>query len=171
MRSASRQRANEGSPTYLHRLNRASLRLARLSRYLTAGRDLATSRFSGGNAALTPGLPPGGASSLGSMRPIIMNRGFIAHSTKMLHFPARLSTSASSHHDLSLAAFITNIAESDFRYTQPARQPPPDIKPREYEPHELGSVEFAAIGQKCPAGSPADSGRGVLPVGGRKSHD
>ena len=35
-----------------------------------------------------------------------------------LHFPARLSTSASSHHDLSLAAFITNIAEFDFRYTQ-----------------------------------------------------
>src|SRR4029453_4555098 len=31
---------------------------------------------------------------------------------------ARLSASASSHHDLSLAVFITNIAESDFRYTQ-----------------------------------------------------
>jgi hypothetical protein len=29
-----------------------------------------------------------------------------------------LSASASSHHDLSLAGFITNIAESDFRYTQ-----------------------------------------------------
>jgi hypothetical protein len=28
-----------------------------------------------------------------------------------------LSTSASSHHDLFLAAFITSIAESDFRYT------------------------------------------------------
>ena len=36
----------------------------------------------------------------------------------MLHFPARLSASASSHHDLSLAAFITNIAKSNFRYTQ-----------------------------------------------------
>jgi hypothetical protein len=47
------------------------------------------------------------------------DREFIAHSTKMLHFPVRLSTSASSNHDLSLAAFITNIAESDFRYTQP----------------------------------------------------
>jgi hypothetical protein len=29
-----------------------------------------------------------------------------------------LSASASSHRDLSLAVFITNIAESDFRYTQ-----------------------------------------------------
>ena len=40
-----------------------------------------------------------------------------AKAEKMLHFPARLSTSVSSDHDLSLAAFITNIAESDFRYT------------------------------------------------------
>jgi hypothetical protein len=47
-----------------------------------------------------------------------MSREFFAHSTKMLHFPARLSTSASSHHAPSLAAFITDIAESDFRYTQ-----------------------------------------------------
>jgi hypothetical protein len=31
-----------------------------------------------------------------------------------LHFPVGLSTSASSHHDLSLAAFITDIVESDF---------------------------------------------------------
>jgi len=46
-----------------------------------------------------------------------MRREFIAHSTKMLRFPARSSTSASSHHGLSLAAYITNIAESDFRYT------------------------------------------------------
>src|SRR6266498_2602373 len=35
---------------------------------------------------------------------------------------ARLSASASSHRDLSLAVFITNIAESDFRYTQHPRQ-------------------------------------------------
>ena len=41
----------------------------------------------------------------------------------MLHFPARLSTSVSSDHDLSLAAFITNIAESDFRYTLQSRYP------------------------------------------------
>jgi hypothetical protein len=46
-----------------------------------------------------------------------MSREFIAHSTKMLHFPARLSASALSHHSLSLADFITNIAESDFGYT------------------------------------------------------
>jgi hypothetical protein len=43
-----------------------------------------------------------------------MGREFIAHSTKALHFPVGLSTSASSHHDLSLAAFITNIVESGF---------------------------------------------------------
>ena len=30
----------------------------------------------------------------------------------------RLSASARSHHSLSLAAFITNIAESNYRYTQ-----------------------------------------------------
>jgi hypothetical protein len=31
---------------------------------------------------------------------------------------ARLSASESSHRDLSSAVFITNIVESDFRYTQ-----------------------------------------------------
>ena len=36
----------------------------------------------------------------------------------MPHSIGRLSASALSHHDLSLVAFITNIAESDFRYTQ-----------------------------------------------------
>jgi hypothetical protein len=36
----------------------------------------------------------------------------------MPHSIGRLSMSASSHHSLSLAAFITNIAESNFRYTQ-----------------------------------------------------
>jgi hypothetical protein len=35
-------------------------------------------------------------------------------------FHRRLSASASSHHSLSSMAFITNIAESDFRYTQRA---------------------------------------------------
>ena len=62
-----------------------------------------------------------------------MSREFIAHSTKMLHFPARLSTSVSLHHDLSLAAFITNIAESDFRYTQPdglINIPSPGVPPK-----------------------------------------
>jgi hypothetical protein len=32
---------------------------------------------------------------------------------------AQLSASESSHRDLSSAGFITNIVESDFRYTQP----------------------------------------------------
>jgi hypothetical protein len=36
----------------------------------------------------------------------------------MPHSTGRLSASASSHHSLSSAAFITNIAESDFRHAQ-----------------------------------------------------
>src|SRR6516225_189572 len=47
---------------------------------------------------------------------IIMNRAFIARWTRMRHFTGPLSASASSHHSLSSAAFITNIAESDFRH-------------------------------------------------------
>src|SRR5262249_61073568 len=50
---------------------------------------------------------------------IIMNRAFIARWTRMPHSTGRLSASASSHHGLSSAAFITNIAESDFRHAQP----------------------------------------------------
>jgi hypothetical protein len=38
-----------------------------------------------------------------------MNRGFIARWTRMPHSIGRLSDSASSHHNLSSAAFITNI--------------------------------------------------------------
>src|SRR5205823_974967 len=41
--------------------------------------------------------------------------------TRMPHSTGRLSASASSHHSLSSAAFITNIAESDFRHAQPAQ--------------------------------------------------
>jgi hypothetical protein len=51
-----------------------------------------------------------------------MNRAFIARWTRMPHSTGRLSASASSHHSLSSAAFITNIAESDFRYTQAAAE-------------------------------------------------
>src|SRR6266498_5555301 len=51
------------------------------------------------------------------MPPIIMSREFIARSTKMPRSIGRLSASALSHHGLSSAVFITNIAESDFRYT------------------------------------------------------
>jgi len=36
----------------------------------------------------------------------------------MPHSTGRLSVSASSHHSLSSAAFITNIAESNFRHAQ-----------------------------------------------------
>jgi hypothetical protein len=37
------------------------------------------------------------------------------------HSIARLSISTSSHYSLSSAAFITNIAESDFRHAQRQR--------------------------------------------------
>src|SRR5262249_54151243 len=50
---------------------------------------------------------------------IIMNRAFIGRWTRMPHSTEQLSASASSHHSLSSAAFITNIAESDFRHAQP----------------------------------------------------
>jgi hypothetical protein len=49
---------------------------------------------------------------------IIMTRAFIDRWTRMPHSIDRLSVSAPSHHSLSLADFITNIAESDLRYTQ-----------------------------------------------------
>src|SRR5258706_2548712 len=52
------------------------------------------------------------------MPPTIMSRAFIARWTRMPRSIGRLSASALSHHDLSLAAFITNIAESDLRHTQ-----------------------------------------------------
>src|SRR5437763_15594704 len=49
---------------------------------------------------------------------IIMNPAFTARWTRMPHSTGRLSASASSHHSLSSAAFITNISESDFRHAQ-----------------------------------------------------
>src|SRR5437667_6305600 len=49
---------------------------------------------------------------------IIMSRAFTARWTRMPHSTGRLSASVSSHHSLSSAAFITNIAESDFRHAQ-----------------------------------------------------
>jgi transposase InsO family protein len=58
------------------------------------------------------------AGSLGSMPSIIMNRGFIGRWTRMPRSIGRLSASVPSHHSLSLAVFIINIVESDFRYTQ-----------------------------------------------------
>jgi hypothetical protein len=56
--------------------------------------------------------------NLHGMPRIIMNRAFIARWTRMPHSTGRLSASASSHPSLSSAAFITNIAESDFRHAQ-----------------------------------------------------
>jgi hypothetical protein len=53
-----------------------------------------------------------------SMPLIIMDREFIARWTRMPRSIARLSASAPSRPSLSSAAFITNIAESDFRHTQ-----------------------------------------------------
>src|SRR5262245_29978241 len=58
------------------------------------------------------------AGSWAGMPRIIMNRAFIAHWRRMPHSTGRLSASASSHHSLSSAAFITSIAESDFRHAQ-----------------------------------------------------
>jgi len=47
-----------------------------------------------------------------------MSREFIARSIKMLRSIGRFSASALSHHGLSSAVCITNVAESDFRHTQ-----------------------------------------------------
>src|SRR6202521_397203 len=52
---------------------------------------------------------------------IIMCRGLIDLSTRTPLSIARLSASASSSHDLSLAAFTINIAESNFRHTHLTR--------------------------------------------------
>src|SRR5215471_17712168 len=63
----------------------------------------------------------GGRTCAGSwvgMPRIIMNRAFIARWTRMPHSIGRLSASATSHHSLSSAAFIPNIAASDFRHAQ-----------------------------------------------------
>ena len=59
--------------------------------------------------------------NLHGMPRIIMNRAFIARWTRMPHSTGRLSASVSSHHSLSSAAFITNIAESDFRHAQSSK--------------------------------------------------
>ena len=51
--------------------------------------------------------------------PTIMSRGPIDLWTRTPRSIAPFSASAPSHHNLSSADFITNIAESNFRYTQP----------------------------------------------------
>src|SRR5439155_24604058 len=52
------------------------------------------------------------------MLPTIMNRGPIDPWTRTPRSIAPFSAAAPSHHSLSSADFITNIAESNFRYTQ-----------------------------------------------------
>src|SRR2546428_1590954 len=59
------------------------------------------------------------AGSSAPMLPTIMGRGPIDLWTRTPRFIAPFSASAPSHHNLSSADFITNIAESDFWYTQP----------------------------------------------------
>jgi hypothetical protein len=52
------------------------------------------------------------------MPPIIVNREFIDRWTRVLRSIVRLSASALLHPSPSSVAFITNIAESHFWYTQ-----------------------------------------------------
>src|ERR1700756_5600744 len=52
------------------------------------------------------------------MLPTIMSPGPIDLWTRTPRFIAPLSASAPSHHNLSSVDFITNIAESNFRYAQ-----------------------------------------------------
>src|SRR5207244_8474901 len=52
------------------------------------------------------------------MLPTIMSRGPIDPWTRTPRSIAPFSASAPSHHSLPSAYFITNIAESNFRYTQ-----------------------------------------------------
>src|SRR2546429_8789954 len=58
------------------------------------------------------------AGSSAPMLPTIMSRGPIDLWTRTPRSIAPFSAAAPSHHNLSSADFITNIAESDFWYTQ-----------------------------------------------------
>ena len=69
---------------------------------------------SGRARQLTRLLDGSNARARASYHPI--EDSFIARWTRMPHSIARLSASASSHHDLSLEAFITNIADSEFSH-------------------------------------------------------
>ncbi len=64
------------------------------------------------------------AGSQAPMLPTIMSRGPIDPWTRTPRSIAPFSASAPSHHSLSSAYFITNIAESNFRYTQAAAYRP-----------------------------------------------
>jgi len=58
------------------------------------------------------------AGSSAPMLPTIMSRGHIDLWIRTPRSIAPFSASAPSHHNLSSVDFITNIAESNFRYTQ-----------------------------------------------------
>src|SRR5260370_39836024 len=73
------------------------------------------------------------------MLPTIMSRGPIDLWTRTPRFIAPFSASAPSHHNLSSADFITNIAESDFWYTQRSYSRP---KPRRF-PLDRGFLRSA----------------------------
>src|SRR6266403_2343941 len=77
------------------------------------------------------------------MPPIIMRRGLIDLSTRTPLSIARLSASAPSSHDLSLAAFTINIAESNFRHCVQQRQPDDEAADDEQRRTECSRVEHA----------------------------
>src|SRR5882757_6521322 len=95
------------------------------------------------------------------MPPIIMRRGRIDLSTRTPLSIARLSASAPSSHDLSLAAFTISMAESSFRYTQVAGEHLQDLIPRRSFPARRQPIGPESIKLKLlpqlpgqPAGAP-----------------
>jgi hypothetical protein len=63
----------------------------------------------------------------------------------------------SSHHDLSLAAFISNIAESDFRYTEGKGEY------LELDPEELEAIAMKASASSISANLSRERDRRALP--------
>ena len=80
------------------------------------------------------------------MLPTIMSRGAIDLCTRTPRFIAPFSASAPSHHNLSSVDFITNIAESNFWYTQGQGRNPRDRRQR-------GDVLSVASGVQGPLAS------------------
>jgi hypothetical protein len=91
------------------------------------------------------------------MLPTIMSRGPIDLWTRTPRFIAPFSASAPSHHNLSSVDFITNIAESDFWYTQRSYSRP---KPRRF-PLDRGFLRSAQgqSGDEASAGHSLAVGR------------
>src|ERR1019366_9296026 len=71
------------------------------------------------------------------MPPTIMSRGLIVPYTRTRRSIARSSASVPSRHTQFSVAFTTNIAESNFRYTQPVHRERKPSK-REEERERLG---------------------------------